>query len=66
MKSKFSVWFARGYWNQELLHTCDSESEARQRADQEYDGGCRDITVEDQFGAVVYEPCDEPYLIDEF
>lgn len=63
---KFSVWFARGYVNQELISVHDSESEARDVADAAYDNGTRDLTVEDEYGAVVYEPEQEIFLLDEY
>ena len=63
---KFSVWFARGYANQGLISVHDSESEARDVADAAYDNGTRDLTVEDEYGAVVYEPEQETFLLDEY
>jgi len=61
----FTVWFARGYTNQEQIAVCKHEQTARLVADAEFENGTHDITVEDQFGATVYEPEYQPILIDE-
>lgn len=61
----FSVWFARGYANEHLIAKTADEQRAREIADTEYNNGTADITVEDPFGAVVYEPTEEQ-LFDEY
>lgn len=62
----FTVWFARGYANEECITTTEDEEEARIIADAEYACGARDITVEDAYGAVVYQPDEETFLVDEY
>jgi hypothetical protein len=62
----FTIMFASGYFNQEVLETAPDEQTAREIADSYWTSGYRDVTVEDQYGAVVYEPCDDAsWLLDE-
>jgi hypothetical protein len=61
----YYVYFARGYANEEMIAECRSLEAARDRADEEFDMGSRDVEVYDSMGAVVYEPEDE-FLIDEY
>lgn len=62
---RFYVYFARGYANEELIAECRTLQAACDRADEEYDMGCRDVEVYDSTGAVVYEPEDSYSLYDE-
>lgn len=61
----YYVYFARGYSNEEMIAECRTYDAARDRADEEYDMGSRDIEVYDELGEVVYEPTEES-LYDEF
>lgn len=62
----FTVYFARGYVNQERIAECRTLSAAMIRADEEYANGARDIAVYNAQGDLVYEPQEEDYLIDEY
>lgn len=62
----FYVYFARGYMNEQLIAECRTERAARARADEEFVNGSRDIQVYDKFGAVVYEPFADEFLVDEY
>jgi len=63
----FYVWFAKGYFNEELIAECRTEGAAMDRADEEFANGARDITVIDSTGAEVYFPVEEDdFLVDEY
>jgi hypothetical protein len=61
----YYVYFARGYANEEMIAECRSLEAARDRADEEFDMGSRDVEVYNTAGDVVYTP-EEEFLIDEF
>jgi hypothetical protein len=62
---KFYVYFARGYFNEELVAECANEVAAMLRADEEFNSGSRDIAVYDELGEIVYTPTEE-MIYDEY
>jgi len=61
----FTVYFARGYFNEEIVATCRTEEAAVARADEEFANGSRDIEVYDSAGVCIYV-ADEEVLFDEY
>ena len=62
----YYVYFARGYFNEEMIAECRTLQAAMDRADEEFDMGSRDIEVYDATGDVVYVPEQEDFLVDEY
>lgn len=58
----FHVYFARGYANEQKIADCTNLSSAKDRADEEFANGARDIQVFDSNGQVVYEPVEQDYM----
>lgn len=62
----YYVYFARGYFNEEMIAECRTLQAATDRADEEFDMGSRDIEVYDATGDVIYVPEQEDFLVDEY
>lgn len=62
----YYVYFARGYANEEMIAECRTLDGARDRADEEFDMGSRDIEVYDADGDVIYVPEEEDFMVDFF
>ena len=62
----YYVYFARGYANEEMIAECRTREAARDRADEEFANGARDIEVYDDRGVLIYTPEEDEYLFDEW
>ena len=59
MSPAFYVYFARGYANEELIGIFTTQTDAENRAHEDFDNGTRDIEVYDEMGRVVFDPSKE-------